>query len=173
MEYSFIESKLVATQTRNDTINKYGSIQEIRCQPTTTFYIRECMCHDDIYIYIYINIYIYIMYRTLLVICLLQAQLLALGRVPMLFNQAPPYSQPICVVLFVCCCWRQHSIVVMVLKNQVMDSFQQSMTLTLPLYFILCSIGSTNDHNQTTTTYQPTPQPTPNQLTHSLIITNK
>ena len=95
---------------------------------------------------IYIYIYIYTMYRTLLVICLLQAQLLALGRVPMLFNQAPPYSQPI--VLFVCCCWRQHSIVVMVLKNQVMDSFQQSMTLTLPLCFILCSIGSTNNNNQ-------------------------
>ena len=39
-------------QTPNDTINKYGSIQEIQCQPTTTFYIRECMCHDGVYIYI-------------------------------------------------------------------------------------------------------------------------
>ena len=104
------------------------------------------------------------MYRTLLVICLLQAQLfsrvLLVPVVPMLFNQAPPYSQPI--VLLVCCCWRQHSIVVMVLKNQVMDSFQQSMTLTLPLYFILCSIGSTNDHNQNNNDILEYTQPTPN-----------
>ena len=141
MEYSFIESKLVATQTRNDTINKYGSIQEIRCQPTTTFYIRECMCHDDIYIYIYIY------YVPDLTRYMFTPSTTTRSTSTDVQPSSTVFPTNLCC-WFCCCCWRQHSIVVMVLKNQVMDSFQKSITLTLPLYFIMCSIGSTNDNNQ-------------------------